>query len=156
KPRALHLVDAATFTLRQSISIANSFVGVAFTPGGDTIYVGGGASNDVKIFRQQPDGSFAAGGTVVIAGSEPSGLSVTPDGARVYVALNMSNEVAVIDTATNTLVNRVPVGTYPYTTVSSKNGAKIYVSNWGGKIPGPTDFTDGMFPVVVDRRTGIP
>ena len=32
----------------------------------------------------------------------------------------------------------------------------MYVSNWGGKVPGPTDFTDGMFPVVVDRRTGIP
>src|SRR4029077_3344491 len=24
------------------------------------------------------------------------------------------------------------------------------------KVPGPDDFTDGMFPVVVDRRTGIP
>ncbi len=32
----------------------------------------------------------------------------------------------------------------------------MYVSNWGGKTPGPDDFTDGMYPVVVDRRTGIP
>ena len=68
----------------------------------------------------------------------------------------MTNQVAVIDTATNTVVQRVPVGTYPYTTVVSADGSKVYVSNWGGKVPGPTDFTDGMFPVVVDRRTGIP
>jgi YVTN family beta-propeller protein len=68
----------------------------------------------------------------------------------------MSNEVAVIDTATNTIVTRVGVGTYPYTTVVSADGSKVYVSNWGGRLPGPTDFTDGMFPVVVDPRTGIP
>src|SRR6185295_14004503 len=45
---------------------------------------------------------------------------------------------------------------YPYTTVTSADGAKVYVSNWGGRVPGPADFTDGMFPVIVDRRTGIP
>ena len=38
----------------------------------------------------------------------------------------------------------------------SGDGAKVYVSNWGGKVLGATDFTDGMFPVVVDQRTGIP
>jgi YVTN family beta-propeller protein len=30
------------------------------------------------------------------------------------------------------------------------------VSNWGGRIPGPGDTTDGTYPVVVDPRTGIP
>src|SRR5262245_64598274 len=46
-PRALHLIDLQTSTLKQTIAISNSFVGVAFSPAGDTIYVGGGASNDV-------------------------------------------------------------------------------------------------------------
>lgn len=57
-PRALHIIDLNTRTLEQTIGIANSFVGVAFNPGGDTIYVGGGASNDVKIFKAAPDGTF--------------------------------------------------------------------------------------------------
>src|SRR5262249_36928741 len=30
------------------------------------------------------------------------------------------------------------------------------VSNWGGRVPGPGDVTDGQNPVVVDPRTGIP
>jgi len=154
--RALHLIDAASQTLTQTIALSNSFVGVGFTPSGKRIYVGGGASNDVKIFDAAADGTFAAAGTIPIARAEPSGLSISPDGSRVYVALNMTNEVAVIDTATNTIVTRVGVGTYPYTTVVSADGSKVYVTNWGGRIPGPTDFTDGMFPVVVDPRTGIP
>src|SRR5262245_25709130 len=92
--RALHLIDAASQTLTQTINISNSFVGVGFTPSGKRIYVCGGASNDVKIFDAAADGTFAAAGTIPIAGAEPSGLSITPDGSRVYVALNQANQVA--------------------------------------------------------------
>src|SRR5215510_11150639 len=156
-PRALHIIDTATRTLKQTISIANSFVGVAFSPAADRIYVGGGASNDLKIFSATGPDTFAAAGTIPISGgSAPSGLSLSPDGSRLYVALNMTHEVAVIDTATRTIVRRIPVGIYPYTTVMALGGGKVYVSNWGGKVPGPADFTDGMFPVIVDWRTGIP
>jgi YVTN family beta-propeller protein len=156
-PRALHLIDINTRTLTQTIPIANSFVGVAFNPAGDTIYVGGGASNDVKIFKAGANGVFAANGTIPISGGPaPSGLTLNANGSRLYVALNMTNQVAVIDTATRAIISRIPVGTFPYTTAISADGSKVYVTNWGGKVPGPTDFTDGMFPVVVDRRTGIP
>jgi YVTN family beta-propeller protein len=154
--RALHLIDTDSRTLTQTVSISNSFVGVGFSPSGDTIYVGGGASNDVKVFTAGAGGAFAAAGTIPIARAEPSGLSVSPNGSRLYVALNMTNEVAVIDTATRSVLQRIPVGTYPYTTVVSADGSKVYATNWGGKIPGPGDVTDGMFPVVVDPRTGIP
>ena len=154
--RSLHIIDTHTNMLKQSISIGNSFVGVDFSPGGDRIYVGGGASNDVKFFALGPGGAFVPDGTVGIAGAAPSGLAQNADGSRIYVALNLVNQVAVIDTATRAIVTRVPVGTYPYTAVMSADGTKVYVSNWGGKIPGPGDLTDGMFPVVVDQRTGIP
>src|SRR5262245_318601 len=153
--RALHIIDVQTWTLKQTIGIANSFVGVAFNPSGDTLYVGGGPSNDVKIFKAT-NGVFAAAGTIPISGGpQPSGLTLNADGSRLYVALNQTHEVAVIDTATRA-VTRVKVGIYPYTAVISADGRKVYVSNWGGKVPGPADFTDGQNPVVVDRRTGIP
>ncbi|HEY1309093.1 MAG TPA: bifunctional YncE family protein/alkaline phosphatase family protein [Vicinamibacterales bacterium] len=156
-PRALHIIDVARHTLKQTISIGNSFVGVGFSPSGDRIWVGGGAGNDARIFRQLPDGSYTADGTIPISGgSAPSGLSLNANGSRVYIALNQTNLVAVIDTATRAILTRIPVGTYPYTTVMSADGTKVYVSNWGGRVPGPTDTTDGMFPVAVDPRTGIP
>ena len=155
-PRALHLIDVAGRSLKQTISIGNSFVGVAFSPSGDQIWVGGGASNDVKVFKRQADGSYAADGTIPIAGAAPSGLSMSADGHRLYVALNMANDVAVIDTASRAILKRIRVGTYPYTTMVSADGSKVYTTNWGGRLPGPGDLTDGMFPVVVDPRTGIP
>src|SRR5262249_57289500 len=87
-PRALHLIDVQSRTLKQTIAISASFVGVAFSPGGDVIYVGGGTSNDVKIFKAT-NGTFAADGTIPIAGGpQPSGLTLNADGTRLYVALN--------------------------------------------------------------------
>ena len=86
--RSLHIIDVNLRTLKQSISIGNSFVGVDFSPAGDKIYVGGGASNDVKFFTLQPTGLFAADGTLPIAGAAPSGLTLNGNGSRLYVALN--------------------------------------------------------------------
>src|SRR5262245_46064541 len=86
-PRALHLIDVATRSLKQTIPIGNSFVGVGFSPTGDRIYVGGGAGNDVRFFRKQADGTFVADGTVAIAGAAPSGLAVSSNGSLLYVAL---------------------------------------------------------------------
>jgi YVTN family beta-propeller protein len=49
----------------------------------------------------------------VPVGTFPVGVSVTPDGAHVYVANQRDNNVAVIATATNTVTARVPVGIAP-------------------------------------------
>ena len=43
----------------------------------------------------------------------PSGVAITPDGTRVYVANYWDNSVSVIATATNTVSAAVPVGTEP-------------------------------------------
>lgn len=51
-PRALHILDVATRSLKQTIPIGDSFVGVDFSPSGNTLYVGGGRNNDVKIFNR--------------------------------------------------------------------------------------------------------
>src|SRR5262245_59621198 len=65
-PRALHIIDVNARALLQTIPIANSFVGIAFSPAGDRIYVGGGASDDVKIFSATPNSMFAADGSISI------------------------------------------------------------------------------------------
>jgi YVTN family beta-propeller protein len=41
------------------------------------------------------------------------GISVTPDGNKVYVSNSLNNTVSVIDTANNTLIATVPVGDSP-------------------------------------------
>ena len=155
-PRTLHIIDVTSKTLKQTIAIGDSFVGVDFSPNGNIIYVGGGRNNDVKMFTLASDGRFVAAGAISIPGSAPSGLKVNASGSRLYVALNLTHSVAVIDTATRAVISQIPVGIYPYTTVVAADDSKVYVTNWGGRVPQPGDVTDGMFPVVVSARTGIP
>ena len=151
-PRALHWIDAAEARLRQTLPVGDSFVGVAFSPTGEELYVGGGREHDVKIFRRREDGSFAPEARIQIPGAAPSGLALTPDGKRLFVALNLKHAVARIDLATRE-ASELESGSFPYTVVAA--GGKMYVSNWGGRKPLPGDRTDGAFPVVLDER-GIP
>src|ERR1700726_4517067 len=109
-PRSLHLSDVNSKTVKQTISIGSSFVGVDFTPTGDRIFVGGGSDHDIKIFKLAADGTFVADASIGIPGSAPSGLKVNRDGSRLYVALNLMNAVAVIDTATRAVLSQIPVG----------------------------------------------
>ena len=153
-PRALHIIDLAAQAVVQTLSIGNSFVGVAYSPDGNTLYVGGGADNDIKIFVRSTSGQWAQAPRIAIAASAPSGLSLSPSGDKVYVALNRAHALGIVDTNLRT-VARIPTGAFPYATVTSKDGLKVYISNWGGRLPQTGDATDDANPVVVDAATGI-
>ncbi len=150
-PRHLHLIDTSARKVLQSLPIGDSFVGVAFDRQGQKIYIGGGRDQEVKILERQADGLFRPSDSIRIPGSAPSGLALSPDGTRLYVALNLRHAVAAIGLA-DRRVTEIPVGSYPYTVVAAD---RIYVSNWGGRRPGPGDRTQEDFPVVLDER-GIP
>ena len=64
-------------------------------------------------------------------GGEPFGVAVTPDGTKVYVTNEFSNNVSVIDTETNTVTATVKVRIWPYGIAVSPDGTKVYVTNLG-------------------------
>jgi len=84
----------------------------------------------------------------------PSGMALSPDGSKLYVALNGVNELGVIDTATNALIQTIPVGNAPRQVVLV--GDHAFVSNEGGRRAKPGDFTnisDGT-NIVASKVTG--
>jgi len=54
-----------------------------------------------------------------------------PDGKHAYVTNNSSNNVSLIDTATNTVVAMVAVGTGPYGVAATPDGKHVYVAHHG-------------------------
>src|ERR1700761_243041 len=147
---AIHFVNLATKTVTQTIN-GNTFVGVAFSSDGKTLYVGGGTDNNVKILTLGASGQWSLAHSVGIPSAQPSGLSLSPKGDFVYVALNKKNALGIINTST-LAVTQVSTGGFPYTTVTSADGRRVYVSNWGGRLPQQGDPTDGTNPVVVDQN----
>jgi YVTN family beta-propeller protein len=96
-------------------------------------------------------------GPGVTAGSDiPAGMALSSDGSKLYVALNGSNALGVIDTSTDQLIDQIPVGNAPRQVVISPDGSTAYVSNEGGRPANSTDFTnlsDGT-PIVSSPETG--
>jgi YVTN family beta-propeller protein len=154
-PRALHILDARQGTALDRVPIGDSFVGVAFSLDGKTLYVGGGASDAVKVLREQSGGKFQQQDAFPMKGGAPSGLSLSPDGTTLYVALNSKHTVAVIHLPTRE-VTEIAVGMHPYTTIAARAENKVYVSNWAGRKAREGDSTDEFHKIVVDPRTGIP
>ena len=69
----------------------------------------------------------------------PSGLALLADGKRLYVCGNLSNTLLELDTESGDVLRRFDVGVAPYDVVLVRG--KAYVSNWGGRRPGPGDLT---------------
>jgi YVTN family beta-propeller protein len=64
----------------------------------------------------------------VTVGANPSGVAVTPDGTKVYVANRGSGTVSAIATATNAVVATIPVGGNPYGIAVTPDGTNVYVT----------------------------
>lgn len=112
----------------------------------------GMVSNPVVINLQTQQDNLNGSPTTVA--DEPSGMALSQDGSKLYVALNGVNQLGVIDTATNQVLQQIAVGNAPRQVVLVGNRA--YVSNEGGRPARPGDFTnqtDGT-PVVADKSTG--
>ncbi len=88
-----------------------------------------------QLLRLQGDGrassyiATSADPTVPV-GTMPTGVVITPDGAKAYVLNEGDGTVSVITTATNTVIlPPISVGAFPFGAAVTPNGAKVYVTN---------------------------
>src|SRR5439155_22579124 len=63
---------------------------------------------------------------------DPAGLGISSDGRWLYIAENLGDALAVLDTKSSAVVQRVATERYPYAVAVSLNGT-VYVSAWGGR-----------------------
>lgn len=123
-----------------------SYTGLVFSPDGSRIYLAN-VNGSIKVFSVDQGRhvkglrSFPLPQAKAPRRDEeiPSGITVSPDGKRLYVALNLSNKLGELDAETGKVLRTWDVGVAPYTVVLVRG--KAYVSNWGGRRPGPNDLT---------------
>ena len=84
-------------------------VNFVHTAKGQFAYVTVGGLNQVQVFKTS---DFSKVATIPV-GKLPHGIWPSGDGSRVYVGLENADELAVIDTATNTVIADVTIGQAP-------------------------------------------
>lgn len=122
----------------QTVDQPAAFVGLAFSPGGRTLYASGG-NQDVVYRYAWANGAATPRDSLVLAVKAPrkngtrypAGIGVSPDGRWLYVAENLADSLAVVDLATGRVAARFPTEPYPYGVAVAPDGT-VYVSAWGG------------------------
>ncbi len=170
KTSEIVVVDPATGTVRQRVALPSekqgepqptvvspqilepdpkgqvSYTGLVFAPDGRRLVLSN-VNGSLKVFAVAPDGTVTPSHSVPLPLANaprrkediPSGLAFSPDGARLYVCGNLSNQLFELDATTGQVLRTFPVGVAPYAVILV--GTKAYVSNWGGRRPGPGDLT---------------
>jgi YVTN family beta-propeller protein len=136
--QGIEIVDLRRRRVTQTLEQPAAFVGLAAAPDGRTLYASGG--NQDVVYRYAWDSAGATLRDSLALGPQPlgepgtrypAGLGISPDGRFLYVAENLADSLAVLETATGRLVGRYPVGRYPYGVAVARDGT-VYVSAWGG------------------------
>jgi gliding motility-associated-like protein len=106
----------ATITAKQVSS------GFAYVPSDGTY------SNNVSVIDLATNQVIS----IIKTGISPVGVSVSPDGTRVYITNQGSNSISVINTSTNKVVSTITIpGAFEQTgVVVSPDGSKIFVTNY--------------------------
>ncbi|MBN1124451.1 MAG: beta-propeller fold lactonase family protein [Sedimentisphaerales bacterium] len=143
---ALAPTDVSSHILKPDPSGQLSYTGLLFSPNGSRIYLSN-AKGDIKVFGLTSDGLVKGLFSIALPLANaprrkeeiPAGLAISQDGRCLYVALNLSNRLAEIDTATGKTLRLWDVGVAPYDVALT--GDKAFVSNWGGRRPNDDSIT---------------
>jgi len=84
---------------------------------GPFAYVAVEDANEVVVIDTKP-GALKIVDRIKL-GSKPNGIGASPEGGRIYVGLQGSDELHILDTGTHRVIGRVPVGIKPVGVVAS-------------------------------------
>lgn len=111
--------------------------GLAYSPDGTLLYVATGNSGKVAIYTTadwKQTGQIvldAKVGTTDFTGTFAATVTLSADGKTLF-ALDQGNwRVAVVDTATKSVIASIPTGRYPFGLQLSPDGNRLYVTNIG-------------------------
>ena len=129
---SISIIDTGTNSVAKTVPVGFSPFGVAITPDGGRAYVSNLDSDSVSIIDTATESVI---GSPIPVGPFPAGLAVSPDGTRVYVVNFTSSSpvvnasVSVIDTATNTVMATVIIGSGPQEVAFSPDGTRAYTTD---------------------------
>ncbi len=108
--RTVSIVDTATKAVVQTVPVSAARTNrLKFTPDGRLALLSDPGGTDLVVL----DVATRSEAHKVAVGRGGGGILVTPDGARVFVALSQEDAVAVVDLRTFAVVGRIPTGRNP-------------------------------------------
>ena len=131
----LTVIDARNMYVKSKLTIDHAWLGLAWGPGGRMLYTSGAGDNSVREYKFV-QGTLALERSFVLTRptreSFVGGISVTPDGSRLFAVHVLGQLLTGIDVASGRVLKTVDLPAEAYTSLVSGDGKTLYVSLWGG------------------------
>jgi YVTN family beta-propeller protein len=135
-PPSISSVDLAQGREVSRTPVPDAWLGLAFAPKSNRLYVGGGAQASVYEFdfadgKLQPARTFPLAEPAKRTERDFAGdVAFSPDGRLLYVAELFRNSIAVVNPQSGRVIERFPTGRRPYRILFHPDGQSFFVSSW--------------------------
>src|SRR5579871_4552358 len=150
RPPSISVIDTASMKEISRVPVADGWLGLAFSPDGRRVYVGGGSQYAVFEFTFSAAGELKPARTFRIGGNANPGekdfvgdVAVSPDGRLLYAADLYHDSVAVINPQTERVEGRIKTGRRPYRILFHPDGKTLFVSSWADGTVAQYDALNG-------------
>ena len=135
-PPSISILDVASEKEIGRTPVADGWLGLTFTPKGDTVYVGGGSRAAVLEFKYSSGVLTPARTFPVVPEAKRTvkdfigDVAVSPDGRLIYAADLFQDSVVVINPQSGMLIERFKTGRRPYRILFHPDGKSFFVTSW--------------------------
>jgi DNA-binding beta-propeller fold protein YncE len=117
--------------------VTDAWLGLALSPNGRTLWVGGGSQASVYEFSFDENGKLAPTRTFEIVKSAARSardfigdVAIDPDGHLLYACDLYHDAIVVVNTQSGIVIDRFKTGRRPYRILFDPNGKSFYVTSW--------------------------
>ncbi|MGB7758178.1 MAG: bifunctional YncE family protein/alkaline phosphatase family protein [Bryobacteraceae bacterium] len=148
RPPSVAVLDAGTGAVVSSTPVPDAWLGLAFAPHSNRVYVGGGARAAVFEFTLA-DGKLAAGRTFELAERNRTtedfvgDVAFSPDGRLLYAAELNRDTIAVVNPQSGMVIDHIRTGRRPYRILFHPDGKSFFVTHWADGTLGHYDVSGG-------------
>ena len=149
KPPTISVIDAASGRVTGTVAVDDGWLGLAFSPKGDRVYVGGGSRASVFEFNFT-GGTLQRARTFVVVPPDKrtardfiGDVTLSPDGRLLYAADLYHDSIVVINPQSGTSIDRFKTGRRPYRILFHPDGKSFFVTHWTDGTLGHYDTSTG-------------
>ncbi|MGI0090642.1 MAG: hypothetical protein ACREBS_02935 [Nitrososphaerales archaeon] len=112
------------------------------------IYVSNTGSNTLSVIQ-----GCVTTGSIQLTGTGPTGMALDTGNGQIYVSINSSGVVDVVNPRTNSVINSITVGSYPRGIVYDPTNGYMYVSNAGAGTVSVINTNNGQVVTTITLPT---
>jgi len=149
RPPSISVIEIASAAVVSTTPVADAWLGLAFAPKSDLLYVGGGSRAAIFEFRfadgkLTPTRTFPVVPEATRAQQDFIGdVALSPDGRLIYAASLYRDTVKVVNPQSGMVIGQYKTGRRPYRILFHPDGKSYFVTHWADGTMGHYDTASG-------------